>query len=170
MRELILGGGRSGKSRCAESRAKTWLQVPGRRALLIATALRGDEEMRDRISRHQTQRALHVPALQTLEVPHDLPSALREWCSPQRLVMVDCLTLWVVQQLMPLDGSSPSEPAWQLQLDALCAAVHDAARPVILVSNELGMGVTPWAAMRAATLTHSAHCISAWPPCASVSR
>ena len=59
MHELILGGGKSGKSRCAEARAKNWLQRPGRRALLIATALPGDPEMRERISRHRAQRTLH---------------------------------------------------------------------------------------------------------------
>lgn len=144
MHELILGGGRSGKSRCAESRAKAWLQVPGHCALLVATALPGDEEMRERISRHQTQRALHVPALETVETAHnDLPSALREHCCPQRLVIVDCLTLWLTQQLMPMDKPPPDEPAWQFQLDALCDAVRDAAGPIVLVSNEIGMGVAP---------------------------
>jgi adenosylcobinamide kinase/adenosylcobinamide-phosphate guanylyltransferase len=58
MRELILSGGKSGKPRCAESRAKDWLQVSARHALLIATAMPGDPEMCERIARHREQRAL----------------------------------------------------------------------------------------------------------------
>lgn len=143
MHELILGGGKSGKSRCAELRAKDWLQVPGRHALLIATALPGDGEMRERIARHREQRALHVPALQTVEVPHDLPAALRKWCAPQRLVIVDCLTVWLTQQLMPLAGPPLDEQAWLREQASLCDALRDAPGPVVLVSNEIGMGVAP---------------------------
>lgn len=143
MHELILGGGKSGKSRCAESRAKDWQRISGHCALLIATAIPGDDEMRERIARHREQRALHVPTLQTLEVPHDLPAALREWCAPQRLVIVDCLTLWLTQRLMPLDGPPLDEPAWLQQLADLCSALREAAGPVVLVSNEIGMGVAP---------------------------
>jgi adenosylcobinamide kinase/adenosylcobinamide-phosphate guanylyltransferase len=143
MRELILGGGKSGKSRCAESRAESWLQVAGQRALLIATALPGDDEMRERIARHRAQRERHIPALQTVEVPHDLPAALREWCAPQSLVIVDCLTLWLTQQLMPLDGPPLDEPAWLQQEADLCSALRETAGPVVLVSNEIGMGVAP---------------------------
>jgi|SRR5438105_1309748 len=143
MHELILGGGKSGKSRCAELRAKDWLQVSGQCALLIATATPGDHEMRERISRHREQRVLHVPDLQTLEVPHDLPAALREWCAPQRLVIVDCLTVWLTQQLMPMVGPRLDEPAWLQQQAELCDALRNAVGPVVLVSNEIGMGVAP---------------------------
>ena len=143
MHEFILGGGKSGKSRCAESRARDWLQVPGQQALLIATALPGDGEMRERIARHREQRALHVPALQVVEVPHDLPAALRERCAPRSLVIVDCLTLWLTQQLMPPAGPSPDQPAWPQPQADLCSALRDAAGPVVLVSNEISLGVAP---------------------------
>ncbi len=143
MHELILGGDKSGKSRCAESRAKDWLQAYGRHALLIATALPGDDEMRERIARHRAQRALHVPALQTVEVPHDLPATLRECCAPHRLVIVDCLTVWATQQLMPMEGPSPDEAAWLRQEADLCEALIHAAGPVVLVSSEIGLGVAP---------------------------
>ena len=66
--ELILGGQRSGKSRCAEKRAAAWLARPGHSALLLATALALDAEMRARIARHRADRASHVPGLATLEV------------------------------------------------------------------------------------------------------
>ncbi|EWS56366.1 MULTISPECIES: bifunctional adenosylcobinamide kinase/adenosylcobinamide-phosphate guanylyltransferase [unclassified Methylibium] len=143
MHELILGGGKSGKSRCAELRAKDWLQVSGQRALLIATATPGDDEMRERIARHREQRALHVPDLQTLEVSDDLPAALREWCAPQRLVIVDCLTVWLTQRLMPMVGPRLDEPTWLQQQADLCDALRNAMGPVVLVSNEIGMGVAP---------------------------
>lgn len=143
MHELILGGGRSGKSRCAESRAAAWLQTPGQSAVLIATALPGDDEMSQRIDRHRADRALRVPALQTHEEALALPAALRAASAPQCLVIVDCLTLWLTQQLMPLHGSALDDGAWQGQQDALCAALRDAAGPVVMVSNEIGMGVMP---------------------------
>jgi adenosylcobinamide kinase/adenosylcobinamide-phosphate guanylyltransferase len=143
MHELILGGGRSGKSRCAEARAAAWLQTPGHSAMLIATALPGDDEMRQRIARHRADRALRVPALQTQEEALVLPAALLAASAPQRMVVVDCLTLWLTQQLMPLQGPGLDDEAWQVQQALLCAALRDAAGPVVMVSNEIGMGVTP---------------------------
>jgi adenosylcobinamide kinase/adenosylcobinamide-phosphate guanylyltransferase len=151
--ELLLGGTRSGKSRCAESRAATWLQQPGHQALLLATALAGDDEMQARIERHRSDRAERVPALQTREVPHDLPAAVREASTPQRLLVVDCLTLWLTQALMPLQsvplqhGPLQRQPldaaGWLQQQDALCQALRDAPGPVVLVSNEISLGVAP---------------------------
>jgi adenosylcobinamide kinase/adenosylcobinamide-phosphate guanylyltransferase len=151
--ELLLGGTRSGKSRCAESRAAAWLLAPGQQALLLATAQAGDDEMQARIERHRVDRALRVPALQTREVPHDLPAAVREASTPQRLLVVDCLTLWLTQALMPLqgeplrDGPLQREPldaaGWMRQQDALCQALRDAPGPVVLVSNEISLGVAP---------------------------
>jgi adenosylcobinamide kinase/adenosylcobinamide-phosphate guanylyltransferase len=143
MHELILGGGRSGKSRCAEARAAAWLQTPGHSAALIATALPGDDEMRQRIARHRADRALRVPALETQEEALALPAALLEASAPQRMVVVDCLTLWLTQQLMPMQGPGLEDEAWQVQQALLCAALRDAAGPVVMVSNEIGMGVTP---------------------------
>ena len=143
MHELILGGGRSGKSRCAEARAAAWLQTPGHSAVLIATALPGDDEMAERIARHRADRSQRVPALQTQEVPLDLPEALRTASAPQRLLVIDCLTLWLTQQLMPLTGAGLDNIAWHAQQEALCAALRNPAGPVVLVSNEIGMGVAP---------------------------
>lgn len=143
MRELILGGGKSGKSRCAELRAAQWLQDGGHRAVLIATALPGDDEMRQRIARHRADRAQRVPALQTLEVPPDLPAALRSVSAPDCLLVVDCLTLWLTQLLMPLAGAPIDAGECQRQQDTLCAALREAPGPVVLVSNEIGLGVAP---------------------------
>lgn len=143
MRELILGGRRSGKSRCAESRAQSWLQAPGRRALLIATALAADQEMSDRIARHRAERSKSLPGLETLEVPHALPQALRAVTAPDRLVIVDCLTLWLTQQVLPLAGPPLDLAAWEQRQQELCLALRDATGPVVLVSNEIGLGIAP---------------------------
>ena len=92
--ELILGGQKSGKSRRAELLARDWLaQSPAHRAVLIATAQPWDGEMRERIARHQRDRAERVPGLQTLEEPRDLAAVLAQHSTAHTLVVVDCLTL-----------------------------------------------------------------------------
>jgi adenosylcobinamide kinase/adenosylcobinamide-phosphate guanylyltransferase len=141
--ELILGGQRSGKSRCAELRAAAWLAHPGHSAVLLATALAHDDEMRDRIARHRADRAVRAPALQTEEVPRALAQALRGASTPQRLVVVDCLTLWVTNLLMPMEGPALDAAAWQACCADLCRAIEDAPGPLVLVSNEIGLGVSP---------------------------
>lgn len=141
--ELLLGGTRSGKSRRAELRAAAWLQTPGHQALLLATALAGDDEMQARIARHRADRAQRLPALATREVPHDLAAAVQAASTPQCLLVVDCLTLWLTQALMPLTGAPLDTTAWQQQQDALCQALRSAPGPVVLVSNEISLGVAP---------------------------
>ncbi len=146
MHEFILGGQKSGKSRAAEARATQWLQHPGHEAMLIATALAGDAEMAARIARHRVERAQRVPGLATHEVPHELATALRQWSAAQRLLVVDCLTLWWTQLAMPLHGPAAS-PA---HLEEACAGVIQALQqvpgPVVLVSNEIGLGLAPLSA------------------------
>ena len=141
--ELILGGQRSGKSRCAEQRAAAWLARTGHSALLLATALALDDEMQARIARHRADRALHVPGLATLEVPLDLAGAVREQTAPDRLVLVDCLTLWWTNLVMPVSGDALRPAQWADARESLCAALRNARGPVLLVSNEIGMGVLP---------------------------
>ena len=144
MHELILGGARSGKSRCAELRAAAWLARPGRSAVLLATALAGDAEMKARIARHRADRAASLPAMVTLEVPLILPQAIATHAAPERLLVVDCLTLWLTNLLMPLHGEPP-EGAVAME-DALLQALRHAGGPVLLVSNEIGQGVMPMSA------------------------
>lgn len=144
-RELILGGAKSGKSRAAEQRAAAWLAAGAdRRATLVATALSGDDEMRERIARHRADRAQRVPALDTVEAPRSLGAALRRLAHPQRLLVVDCLTLWLTQCLLP----PPGEPAvdWPQERNALLAALRESRSPVVLVANEIGLGVMPMSA------------------------
>ncbi|HEU4459889.1 MAG TPA: bifunctional adenosylcobinamide kinase/adenosylcobinamide-phosphate guanylyltransferase [Methylibium sp.] len=140
MHELILGGQKSGKSRCAEQRALQWLAAGApREALLIATALAGDAEMRERIERHRADRAARVPALAAIEAPHALPEALRAHGAAQRLLVVDCLTLWLTQCLLPPPGHAAASDG-EAAADALLAALRAAPGPVVLVSNEIGLG------------------------------
>lgn len=141
--EFILGGQRSGKSRCAEQRAIDWLAQPGHRAVLLATALGGDDEMRARIRRHQADRAERVPAMALDEVPRDLADAIRRHSAPDCLVLVDCLTLWLTQWLMPMDGAAVDDVVWRAAMSALDAALQAAPGPVVLVSNEIGLGLSP---------------------------
>lgn len=143
LHELILGGQRSGKSRAAESRAAEWLGQPGHAAVLVATALAGDAEMGARIARHQLDRARRVPGLETVEVPQDLGAALRAHAGPDRLLVVDCLSLWLTNLLMPMTGAPLGDVALEDAVDDLCDALAGSPGPVVLVSNEIGLGITP---------------------------
>lgn len=147
MHELILGGAKSGKSRTAEIRAATWLVgASGRRATLLATAQAADDEMAACIRRHRADRAARVPALATREVPRALADALREESEPGHLLVVDCLTLWLTQCLLPPSGAGLDDDAWQQEQHALLQALRAAPGPVVLVSNEIGLGVMPMSA------------------------
>ena len=146
--ELILGGQRSGKSRCAEARARAWLDAPGRSAVLLATALAGDGDMRERIERHRADRAQRVPELITDEVPVALAEAVAFHTAPSRLVVIDCLTLWLTSLLMPMSGEPATADVVGAAQHALCAALQRASGPVLLVSNEIGRGVATMAGAR----------------------
>ena len=145
--ELILGGQRSGKSRRAELLARTWLaQSPSHDAVLIATAQPWDEEMRERIARHQADRAERVPGLRTVEEPLQLAQALASHSQPQTLVVVDCLTLWLTNLLMPAQENEQNRAlaqAERAQAAMFLRAIEEAAGPVVLVGNEIGLGVIP---------------------------
>ncbi|MES1161944.1 MAG: bifunctional adenosylcobinamide kinase/adenosylcobinamide-phosphate guanylyltransferase, partial [Rhizobacter sp.] len=141
--EFILGGQRSGKSRCAEQRAVAWLMQPGHTAMLLATALAGDAEMTERIAHHRADRALRVPGLASVEVPRELPHALRQHSAAPQLVLVDCLTLWLTNLLMPMQGAALDDDAIADVCHDLIAALRAAPGPVVIVSNEIGLGLSP---------------------------
>lgn len=137
--ELILGGQRSGKSRRAELLARVWLaRSPQHRAVLIATGQPHDAEMRARIARHQEDRAQRVPGLQTVEEPLHLDHAITAHSRPETLLVVDCLTLWLTNHLMPAHGPAGTAPT-----GLLLQALRAAPGPVVLVGNEIGLGVIP---------------------------
>ncbi len=151
--ELILGGQRSGKSRRAELLARDWLaQSPGHKAVMIATATAWDDEMVARIARHQQDRAERVPGMQTVEEPIELGEAIQTHSKLQTIVVVDCLTLWLTNLLMPHENTENSQknlsnlpPDQQIRARAatLLIAIKNAPGPVILVGNEIGLGVIP---------------------------
>lgn len=130
MKELILGGARSGKSRLAEARAL----ASGRAVTYIATATAGDAEMAARIAHHQARRPAHWA---TLEVPLDLAGALAEHAAEDRCLLVDCLTLWLSNWL----HADPAGYAGQYR--SLLDALPGLPGHIILVSNETGMGIVP---------------------------
>jgi len=150
--ELILGGQRSGKSRRAEQLARQWLdESSDNKALLIATAQPWDDEMRQRIARHQADRAERVPGMQTLEEPLALGAAIASLSRPHTLVVVDCLTLWLTNLLMPVSSNKRHDADSGLRntgladapIQELLQSIEAASGPVILVGNEIGMGVIP---------------------------
>ncbi len=158
--ELILGGQRSGKSRCAELLAREWLaKSPGHKAVLIATAQAWDDEMAERIARHQQDRAERVPGMTTVEEPIELAQAIQTHSTSQTIVVVDCLTLWLTNMLMPHETPENSsisaensqnylsKEALYQQIRARVAifliAIKNTPGPVVLVGNEIGLGVIP---------------------------
>ncbi len=141
MRELIVGGVRSGKSAAALARAADWLAQPDREAVLIATAVPADDAMRARIARHVHERQRRLPRLATVEEPRALAEAIAAHGAPQRLLLIECLTLWATNWLAPLDGRPVSDSGWEQRVAQLCAALAAAGGPVVLVANEIGLGV-----------------------------
>lgn len=145
--ELILGGQRSGKSRRAETLARDWLaQSPAHKAVLVATAQPWDPEMIERIARHQQDRAERVPGMVTVEEPLQLAQVITQRSSAQTLVVVDCLTLWLTNMLMPAESFKPNRPPAhdpRAQAAMLLGAIESAPGPLVLVGNEIGLGVIP---------------------------
>jgi len=126
---LVLGGARSGKSRHALDLAAASRLDP----VLIATARAGDEEMLARIARHKSERA---DGWRVIEEPLLLMETLTDWAAPDRIVLVDCLTLWLCNLMeagVDVDKSS----------EGLASAVSRLGGPVIFVSNEVGLGIVP---------------------------
>jgi len=126
---LVLGGARSGKSRHAEQLAL----ASGLAPVYVASAQALDDEMARRIAAHRARRG---PAWRTVEEPLDLVGTLQRECAPERIVLVDCLTLWLTN-LMVAGRDVAAESARLLE------ALPGLAGPVLLVSNEVGQGVVP---------------------------
>lgn len=132
---LVLGGARSGKSTFAEKLAA---QRSRDSVLYLATAQALDDEMRERIAKHRADR----PAgWQTLEVPRDLNGALQTLSATPRVILVDCLTLWVTNEL--LADENEIEARLICQLDLLTEWARVQGIDLILVSNEVGLGIVP---------------------------
>jgi adenosylcobinamide kinase / adenosylcobinamide-phosphate guanylyltransferase len=131
MKELILGGVRSGKSRLAEQHARS----SGLQVVYIATAVSGsDHELDERILKHRARR----PTGWTLiEEPFALGEAVRTHSAPERCLLVECVTLWLTNLICDAPERLERERL------ALISALQTVAGDVILVSNETGLGVVP---------------------------
>jgi adenosylcobinamide kinase/adenosylcobinamide-phosphate guanylyltransferase len=132
MRELILGGVRSGKSRLAEQHARaSSLEV-----VYLATARPGDDAgLQERVRQHRAMR----PAQWTLvEEPLALAAAMRAHAAPQRCLLVECLTLWLTNLLIAEDPTLLAR-----EREALLLALPHLPGSIILVGNETGLGVVP---------------------------
>jgi adenosylcobinamide kinase/adenosylcobinamide-phosphate guanylyltransferase len=130
---LFTGGARSGKS----TRAEQYAAGLGRPVVYVATAEAGDDEMRERIAYHQAQR----PDLwRTIEAPLAPAAALRELPSGS-LVLLDCLSL-LVSNLLLANEANP-EPVVATEVTAILDAAHERNLTMIVVTNEVGMGLVP---------------------------
>lgn len=130
MIELIIGGTRSGKSGYAVTKAQAYKGQYN----LIATAQAKDHEMKSRIEHHQQTRGSnwHV-----IEEPLALSTVIKPF-SADDIVLVDCLTLWLTNWLC-----SDTPELWKTEKEAFIQALQQSSANWLLVSNEVGMGVTP---------------------------
>ena len=128
-RIFVLGGARSGKSCMAEK----IIEGSGLAQFYLATAEAGDEEMRARIAEHRARRGAQW---QTLETPLDLEAVLADTARPNRAVLVDCLTLWLSNILL---GKAEVEE----RIAALVTTIRKLPGLIVLVSNEVGLGLVP---------------------------
>lgn len=145
-RTLVFGGARSGKSAHAETLAAGF----GKEVIYIATAQPGDAEMAARIAHHRQQRN---QAWATVEEPLSLGAAIAQWSGPERLVLVDCLTVWLSNLVFsgkkdfPEIGRIIPPACFHEERADFLQALEQAGGDVILVSNEVGMGVIPQGAI-----------------------
>lgn len=134
MHSLILGGARSGKSALAERLAAESDEV-----VYLATGQAGDEEMRERIAHHRARRPAHWGCI---EEPIALAAALRRHAAPDRCLLVDCLTLWLSNLL-----GAEDESVFEREREALLSSLAALPGRVLLVSNEVGLGIVPMGAL-----------------------
>lgn len=126
---LVLGGARSGKSAHAEGLAAGWTG----RKVYVATAEARDQEMRDRIALHQERRGR---GWNTVECPVRLEEALKVQAAEDTFLLIDCITLWVTNLLLGSHDIAAS-------MEGLCRALPGLPGRIVIVSNEVGLGIVP---------------------------
>lgn len=143
MKELIIGGARSGKSLLAEKRAAE----SGRHVVYLATAEARDGEMSRRIAHHRERRPADWGCA---EEPLHLAAKLRELATPDTCILVDCLTLWLSNLLFAGKAAGQAEagqaidcPLFNAEMQALIELLPHLPGQIILVSNEVGWGIVP---------------------------
>ncbi|MBY0284962.1 MAG: bifunctional adenosylcobinamide kinase/adenosylcobinamide-phosphate guanylyltransferase [Sphingomonas sp.] len=130
---FFLGGARSGKSRLAQELAEKLADSQTVAPVYLATGQPFDAEMTERIARHRADRG---PRWRTVECPLNLPEAIGKEAVDGNVVLVDCLTLWVSNLLLSdVDIIQAS--------DRLLSAIGNARCPLVIVSNEVGLGIVP---------------------------
>jgi adenosylcobinamide kinase / adenosylcobinamide-phosphate guanylyltransferase len=148
---FILGGVRSGKSSYAEKIAR---EQGGDDVLYVATAEVKDDEMQDRAEKHRTSRP---STWRTLEAPYKVGERIKENVADSKIILVDCITMLVANHLLGAAGpkddpfgdpsADPFNPAIEAAIieeaKALAACAHDGDADMLVVSNEVGMGVVP---------------------------
>ncbi len=130
---FVLGGARSGKSRHAQETAEALAALAPVKLVYVATAQAFDGEMTDRITRHRADRD---DRWETVEAPLALPEALLAASAADTVLLVDCLTLWVSNLLL-------ADVPIAARIDALLAAIGGLEGRIIVVSNEVGLGIVP---------------------------
>jgi adenosylcobinamide kinase/adenosylcobinamide-phosphate guanylyltransferase len=131
MKTLILGGMKSGKSRYAETLATD----SGLPVTVIATATAEDDAMRQRIARHRMNRPAHWTVV---EEPIALARTLGDHAAEHHCIIVDCLTLWLTNLLCQTDAAALGR-----ECDALLQLLEELPGLILLVSNEVNMGIIP---------------------------
>lgn len=132
---LVLGGARSGKSSYAEKLA----MESGLPVTYIATAQVYDNEFKARVQHHKDRR----PASWALvEEPHRIAQTLSRLAQPNQCLIVDCLTVWLAQWICA-DCNPPKDSSWQQEHEAFLKLLPTFSGTIILVSNEVGMGIVP---------------------------
>ena len=168
MIHLVLGGARSGKSRYGEALVRQYTAL-GFDACYVATAQALDDEMATRIAKHQAGRSDDGIEWQLFEESLALTALLKQLAKPGRVILVDCLTLWLTNQLLASNVDIDDEPAptewnatdfatstfavstsddkahasWQAEKTAFVDSLVEHEGVVILISNEVGSGIVP---------------------------
>lgn len=166
MIHLVLGGARSGKSRYGEALVRQYTAL-GFDACYVATAQALDDEMATRIAKHQAGRTDDGIEWQLFEESLALTALLKRLAKPGRVILVDCLTLWLTNQLLASNAKVDDEPAptewsgadfitstsqasndealvnWQAEKTAFVDSLAELEGVVVLISNEVGSGIVP---------------------------
>lgn len=137
MAVLVTGGARSGKSRFAEAYAAR----QGTSGFYIATSQVFDEEMQERVDRHQERRQQSAFAWTTVEEPYELFGELA--MRPDAVVLVDCLTLWLTNWLLRYEHQVDAEKKVMAKVGELAELLEKLSDRIVVVTNEVGDGIVP---------------------------
>ncbi|WP_169082960.1 bifunctional adenosylcobinamide kinase/adenosylcobinamide-phosphate guanylyltransferase [Paenibacillus sp. PL91] len=146
---LVTGGARSGKSGFAEQYAMR----AAARGLYLATCQPYDDEMRERITKHRTDRDISGFSWKTAEDACNAADLLNQWDEQftaeikkgqePPIVLLDCLTLWLTNWMMQAEQQTWEENRLELEIEKLLEAIARYSHPLLIVTNEVGDGIVP---------------------------